>query len=135
MATPIERLKVICRDCHAQLILTLRAVAVPLETPGISLYVEEEKPKGYGNAVRHGLPLDDELLAYIMYTSGSTGKPKGGVTQAFSNSQGFSFRVSFLCFLHLSCTFLLLSMARFVVYRLQVSKSAEQTCAVSWRRF
>jgi long-subunit acyl-CoA synthetase (AMP-forming) len=79
-ATPMERVKVICHDCQARLLLTKRAVDEALEMPEVQrIYVEEEKPKGWGYGGGHTLPslIIDEELAYIMYTSGSTGKPKG----------------------------------------------------------
>lgn len=82
-ATPVERAKMISRDCKPGLLLTQREVAVstPLEIHGVpSIYVEEERPDyGSGNQKHTFEPFeDDTMLAYVMYTSGSTGKPKGG---------------------------------------------------------
>lgn len=79
--SPRERVRFICRDSSATLLVTKgyhwRADAQPIPVPGIAtLDLESDFPR-LSQFEPANLGVQSGELAYVMYTSGSTGEPKG----------------------------------------------------------
>ncbi|MEL7001762.1 MAG: amino acid adenylation domain-containing protein [Bacteroidota bacterium] len=74
---PIERVKTICEDCNAKVIV----VTAHSDHQNIisANFVDASVYKNYGHFPEENLPEvnSSDDLAYVIYTSGSTGKPKG----------------------------------------------------------
>ncbi|MFT7032455.1 MAG: D-alanine--poly(phosphoribitol) ligase subunit 1 [Cyclobacteriaceae bacterium] len=70
---PIERIRTVCNDCNASLVLTT-VEDITLEQEVIQLIKTLSLLKDEENLPSVNKPND---LAYVIYTSGSTGKPKG----------------------------------------------------------
>ena len=73
---PRERIKFVCDDTSASLVLTTVALACRLSDIGLPhICIDEDQSIDADPSLRP-IPAD-AILSYVMYTSGSTGKPKG----------------------------------------------------------
>jgi amino acid adenylation domain-containing protein len=75
---PAERIRRICEDADARLVITTSGAKVPLQQKVLSIDALMRRA-GAESSINLGIDVEPDVLAYIIYTSGSTGTPKGAM--------------------------------------------------------
>jgi ferricrocin synthase len=74
---PAERIRFICQDVQAKVVLTLNRLRVRLPKIDSTTIIAVDDERSDVNDIPLPANISPSQTAYIMYTSGSTGKPKG----------------------------------------------------------
>ncbi|KAL9053581.1 MAG: hypothetical protein Q9162_004678 [Coniocarpon cinnabarinum] len=77
LATPQERIRFVCEDTNAAVILTTKSFAAKLPKLEQRIIIIDDYSSQAKYDSNFSYASAPESLCYVMYTSGSTGKPKG----------------------------------------------------------